>query len=104
MVASLPNAARDIADEPASAEVVDLGRGVETPAQRIQRLQREARKLAREQIESFARDLDSMAFRAAEIAGGGEAYPVGAREIASRLADDLGQKSQSLTTLLNRVG
>lgn len=83
--------------------VVDLGRDLETSAQRIQRLQREARALAREQIEAFVRDLEVMARRAAEIAEGGEAYPVGARELASRIAEDLPQKAQSLESLLNRL-
>ena len=66
----------------ATGEVVDLGRGVETGGQRIARLQAEARALAREQVEAFARDLTALAQRAAEIAEGGEVYPVGARELA----------------------
>jgi len=40
--------------------------------------------LAQEQVENFARDLNAMAQRAAEIAEGGEAYPVGCAR--SRLA------------------
>jgi CRP-like cAMP-binding protein len=86
-----------------AVEVVDFGRGAETASQRIQRLQREARLLAREQIETFARDLAQLAERAVEIAEGGEAYPVGARELASRLAEDLPQKSQTLALILNRI-
>jgi hypothetical protein len=45
-----------------------------------------------------------MATRAAEIAGGGDAYAVGARELASRLAQELPQKAQLLRTLLSREG
>jgi len=45
-----------------------------------------------------------MAQRAAEIADGGEAYPVGARELASRIAEDLPHKAQLLTALLSRGG
>src|ERR1700739_3556216 len=62
--------------EPA-AKVHDLGRPVETAAQRVQRLQLEARTLAKEQVESLADDLNAMASRAAEIAAGGSVYPVG---------------------------
>ena len=86
-----------------TSEVYELGREVETSAQRIGRLQREARTLAHEQVEGFAHDLDVMALRAAEISEGGEAYPAGARELASRIADDLTQKALLLTTLMNRT-
>jgi hypothetical protein len=85
-----------------AVEVYDLGRGPETTTQRVQRLQREARLLAREQIEAMARDLDDLARRAREIAEGGDAYAVGVREMASRLASDLPQKSQSLLAILSR--
>jgi len=89
--------------EPAApVEVYDLGRGPETTTQRVQRLQREARLLAREQVEALARDLDDLARRAGEIAEGGEAYAVGVREMASRLATDLPQKSQGLLAILRR--
>jgi len=94
----------DMNDEPAKGSVVELGRGAESAAWRIQQLQHEARSMAREQIEAFARDLSSMATRAAEIAGGGDAYAVGARELASRLAQELPQKAQLLRTLLSREG
>jgi hypothetical protein len=91
-------------DEPGKGEVVDLGRGAESVAWRMRQLQYEARGLAREQLEAFAKDLNAMAKRAADIAGGGESYPVGARELASRLAQDLPRKAQLLTTLLSREG
>ena len=87
----------------AVGEVFDLGRDIETSAQRIHRLQQEARALAHEQLGAFARDLDQMAHRAAEIADGGEAYPVGARELASRIADDLGHKAQLMTVIAGRA-
>jgi hypothetical protein len=50
----------------------------------------------------MSRDLDELARRAAEIADGGDAYAVGVREMASRLASDLPQKAQSLMAILNR--
>jgi hypothetical protein len=89
MAAPPLNAAPDApAAQPNIAEVYDLCRDVESGAQRIRRLQHEARMLAREQVEVFARDLDAVAARAGEIADGGDAYPAGVRELASRIAAD----------------
>jgi hypothetical protein len=90
-------------DGPSRAEVYDLGRGPEPAAQRVRRLQREARILAREQVEILARDLNALAARAAEIAEGGDAYPAGVREMASRIAADLPQKTQGLMSLMDRA-
>ncbi len=75
----------------------------ETTAQRIQRMQYEARLLAREQVEQLARDFTALAARAAEVAEGGEAYPAGVRELASRIAEDLPYKAQGLTVLMDRA-
>lgn len=89
--------------EPGKSGVVDMGRGGgDVAAWRMRQLQFEARALGREQVESLARDLGAMATRAAEIAAGGDAYPVGARELCSRLADDLPRKVQLLLTLARR--
>jgi hypothetical protein len=87
---------------PVVPEVYDLGKGPEKPADRVKRLQAEARILAREQTEQLARDMIAMAERAQEIADGGEAYPAGVREMASRIAADLPQKAQSLTAITER--
>ena len=97
---AVPNPSPSVSDV---SEVFDLGRDLETGVQRIRRLQREARLLAREQLDAFARDLEGLAQRAAEIAEGGEIYPVGARELASRLAGDLPQKAQLLTSIVVRT-
>ena len=86
----------------APAEIYDLGRGVESGAQRVRRLQNEARLLAHEQVEILARDLGALAVRAAEIADGGDAYPAGVRELASRVAADLPLKAQGLASLMER--
>jgi len=91
-----------VPDEAQPVEVYNLSRGPETTTQRVRRLQREARLLAREQIEAMGRDLDELAQRALEIADGGDAYAVGVREMASRLASDLPQKAQSLRAILER--
>jgi CRISPR/Cas system-associated protein Csm6 len=84
--------------------VVDLPRSIETGAQRVQRLQHEARLLAREQAEALADDLLALAARMAEVAGGGEAYSAGVRELASRMADDLPQKANLIQAIMARSG
>lgn len=85
------------------AELYDLGRGPETTAQRVKRLQAEARLLAREEVERLDRAMMDMAVLAAEIAAGGEAYPAGVRELASRIAADLPQKAQGLRSIVSRT-
>jgi hypothetical protein len=94
----------DAKDTPTAGEVYSLARGAETGAQRLRRMQQEMRLLAREQVEALARDFDVLAQRAAEIADGGEAFPVGVRELTSRLAADLPQKAQSLMSIMGRAG
>ena len=86
-----------------SAEIYNLSRGPETMTQRVQRLQTEARMLAQEQVEALDRELNALAVRALEIAEGGEAYPAGIRELASRIATDLPQKAQTLRAILERT-
>jgi hypothetical protein len=92
----------DSSGEPSKTGVVDFGRGADAATWRMRQLQFEARALGREQLEALARDLSSLATRAAEISNGGEAYPVGARELASRLADELPRKAQLLASLARR--
>jgi len=93
----------DSGAEPGKSGVVDMGRGGgDVAAWRMRQLQFEARALGREQVEGLARDLGAIATRATEIAGGGDAYPVGARELCSRLADELPRKVQLLLTLARR--
>ncbi len=85
------------------AEIYDLGRGPESTGQRVRRLQLEARILAREQVEILSRDFNALAARAAEIAEGGDAYPAGVRELASRIAADLPQKAQNMMSIMDRT-
>jgi hypothetical protein len=92
----------DSGGEPSKNGVVDFARGADAATWRMRQLQFEARALGREQLEALARDLSALATRAAEISGGGEAYPVGARELASRLADELPRKAQLMLTLARR--
>ncbi|HZC16883.1 MAG TPA: hypothetical protein VE309_08980 [Caulobacteraceae bacterium] len=89
---------------PVNSEVVSLARGPESATDRIRRLQWEARILAAEQTEALGAELEALAVRALEIAEGGEAYPAGVRELASRIAGDLPEKAKTLLTILHRSG
>ena len=87
----------------AQSEVYDLMRAPETTSERVKRLQLEARALALEQVEALEKVLFQAAGMAKEIAEGGDAYPVGAREIASRLMVDLPQKAETMKTIASRL-
>lgn len=87
----------------AESEVYDLMKPPATTAERVKRLQKEARALALEEVEALERLLVVAAEKAREIAEGGDAYPVGAREIASRLADDLPMKAETIKAIVSRL-
>ena len=87
----------------AESEVYDLMRGPQTTSDRVKQLQAEARALAIEQVEALERILGEAAQLADEIARGGDAYPVGAREIASRLAEDLPAKAETIKAIVSRL-
>jgi hypothetical protein len=87
----------------AEAEVYDLMRTPVTTADRVKRLQLEARALAVEQVEALEKLLLQASDMAREIAEGGDAYPVGARELAGRLAADLPAKAQTLMAVVSRA-
>ncbi|PZR31385.1 hypothetical protein [Caulobacter segnis] len=86
------------------AEIYDLGRGPESTAERVQRLQAEARMLAREEVERLERDMRRLAEQARTIADGGEAYPAGIRELTGRISVDTVQRAEILQALLQRLG
>ncbi len=77
--------------------------GPETVGQRVRRLQAEARALAREQLLQLAADVAAVAEAALEVAGGGDAYPAGARDFARRLADDCQVRAATLEALTARL-
>lgn len=82
--------------------IYDLMRAPETTAERVKRLQAEARALAVEEIERLER-LREAGEAAKAIAAGGDAYPVGARELGSRLAEDLPAKAETLKAIAGRT-
>jgi hypothetical protein len=85
-----------------TGNVHDLGRVVETGVERVRRLQHETHLLAQEQVELLARDMNAMALRTGEIAEGGDAYPVGARELCSRMTDELALQAKTLLAIMER--
>lgn len=70
---------------------------------RIRRLQAEARGMAREHVASLEQALVSVARLATEIADGGEAYPVGARQMARQLIAECEGRAQTLDAILMRT-
>ncbi|HEX6866191.1 MAG TPA: hypothetical protein VF122_03065 [Caulobacteraceae bacterium] len=85
-----------------SLNLVTLNDQPEPVAQRVQRLQTEARQLARDHIGAFARMLADTQAMAAEIAEGGEVYPAGIRDLARRFSEDAETRVQTLATLAGR--
>lgn len=75
----------------------------ESPADHIRRLQAEARGLVREQIEMLAAALNEVSRLAAEIADGGDVYPVGARELSRRLTEESSKQALTLTAIVDRA-
>jgi hypothetical protein len=75
----------------------------ETTAARIRRLQAEANALARDEVAALERRIGDLVAVAREIAEGGCAYPIGAREVARRLAEELPRQAGVLEALLRKV-
>jgi len=71
-------------------------------SERIRRLQAETRLLAQEQIRALEVALLQVERLSCEIADGGEAYPVGVREIARRLAEDCEARGNTLQIIAGR--
>ena len=72
-------------------------------ADRIGRLQAQARSLAREHIAALEAAMAEVERLSGEIADGGEAYPVGVRDIARRMAEDCEMKVQTLEAIAARA-
>ncbi|MFN3513589.1 MAG: hypothetical protein ACK41C_11115 [Phenylobacterium sp.] len=75
----------------------------ENVADRVRKLQAEARSLAREHIRALEQALLQVEKMSAEIADGGEAYPAGVREVARRLAEDCEARVQTLEAISARA-
>ena len=75
----------------------------ETVAQRIRRLQNEARLLAKDHIKALSAAMVEVETLAAEIAEGGDAYPPGVRDLARRLVEDCEARGQTLEAIVART-
>jgi len=84
------------------SNLADATGSVESVAQKVRRLQIEAASLAREQVLTLEHALAEVTRLSVEIADGGAAYPVGAREIARRLAEDAEAAAKNLELILAR--
>lgn len=84
------------------AGLYDLGRAPETLQDRVRRAHRETQLLACEESEEFRRQLLAVIEKANAIVEGGEAFPVGVREQARRVATDLPLIAQTIQALCER--
>ena len=78
------------------------GTSSEPLAERIKRLQAEAQKLARDHVTDLELALERVSHLATEIAHGGESYPIGARDICRRLAEDSAWRVATLEAIMQK--
>lgn len=101
--ANEPMSASRLSVVPSTPAPAEPESAAETTAARIRRLQAEAQALAREEVVSLERRISDLAAVARQVAEGGDAYPIGAREIARRLAEDLPRQAGVLEALLRKL-
>ena len=75
---------------------------VETIAEKMKRLRDEAAGHARIHAQDLIRAIEVVETLAEEIAGGGEAYPVGIRQAAKNIGPTLAGTRLNVTALLGR--
>ena len=75
----------------------------ETVAERVRRLQAEAKELARDHIRALSEAMLGVEQIAAEIAEGGDAYPPGVRDLARRFVEDVEARVQTLEAITART-
>jgi hypothetical protein len=75
----------------------------ETVAERVRKLQSEAKQLAKDHIHALTAAMADVERMAAEIAEGGDAYPAGVRDLARRFAEDCGARVQTLEAITART-
>jgi hypothetical protein len=74
----------------------------ETVAERVRKLQAEAKQLAKDHIHALTAAMTEAERIAAEIAEGGDAYPAGVRDLARRFAEDADARVQTLEAITAR--
>jgi hypothetical protein len=75
----------------------------ETVAERVRRLQAEAKQLAKDHVRSLSAALVNVEQLALEISEGGEAYPPGVRDLARRMVEDCETRVQTLEAIVSRT-
>lgn len=75
----------------------------ETVAERVRRLQAEAKQLAKDHVKALTSAMVDLEQLAAEIAEGGDAYAPGIRDVARRLVEDLDARVQTLEAIAART-
>jgi hypothetical protein len=75
----------------------------ETVAERVRRLQAEARQLAKDHVRALSEAMMNAEKIAAEIAEGGDAYPPGVRDLARRFVEDCDARVQTLEAIAART-
>ena len=71
----------------------------DSPAARLNRLMMEAHQAADEQVKALEDALLNVAYLSVEIAGGGDIYPVGVRDLCRRLSEESVWKAQTLEAI-----
>ena len=71
---------------------------------RIRRLQAEARAMAIEHVKMLETSIVETAKLAEEIAEGGDAYPVGVREMARQMVADCESRLLGIQAIVHRTG
>jgi len=75
----------------------------ESVAERVRRLQTEAKQLAKDHVKALTSAMIDLEQLAAEIADGGDAYAPGVRDVARRLVEDLDSRVQTLEAISART-
>ena len=75
----------------------------DTPSARAKRLLAEARTAALEHIAALEGALEGVTAIATDISEGGDAYPVGVRELARQLSEETVSRLQTLNAIVNRT-
>ena len=85
-----------------AVRAADAKAASESLSQRVNRLQAEAKLLAKDHVHELIAAVVEVERLAADIASGGSVYPAGVRDVARRLADDFGSRCQTLAALSAR--
>jgi hypothetical protein len=74
----------------------------ESASNRAKRLMAEARAAALEHVAALETAMEAVAAIAADVGEGGDAYPIGVRELARQLNDETVSRLQTLNAILSK--